>query len=160
MMLEKSSAPMFADVERLDEVAPLRVRRPFEPGGTEFDGWSAVVNRLMNGRTVITISTRSSSLRRAELAAADAHRVGLAGEALDRQDRRRSTRTTSTIASADASPTCARDEREHVDLEPGHHGRETGAAAGRDVHDVERRERRDDGHREADADLVAQARER
>ena len=50
-------------------------------------------------------------------------------------------------------------EGEAVDLEAGHGGRAAGAAAGGDVDDVEAGQRGDDGDRDADADLLAQARQ-
>ena len=49
------------------------------------------------------------------------------------------------------------EEREDVDLDARDRRRVARAAAGRDVHDVERGERGDDGDRDADADLVAEA---
>ena len=51
-------------------------------------------------------------------------------------------------------------EGEVVDLEPGHRRRQAGSAAGGDVDDVEARQGGDHRDRDADADLLAEARER
>ena len=49
--LENEQRAHVRDLERVDEVAPLRIRRPRRgPSGTLPDGWSAVVKMLRNGQ--------------------------------------------------------------------------------------------------------------
>ena len=107
------------------------------PSGMDPDGWSAVVNRLMNGMMVNAMRTTSrprpnhSSLRWTLTTRTPRTRRRM-GRIVTR------TRSISTMARAEAVPYVTADEGEDVDLEARHERGEPRPAVGRDVDHVER----------------------
>ncbi len=102
--LETSRAPMCASSNASRKLPHWGSDGHSRPGGTEFDGWSAVVNRLTNGTMVTTMSTRSSVLPVNASRASDDH-AGSSRVSRWMGSTVSSTSTMRTTASAEASPT-------------------------------------------------------
>ena len=147
------------DLERLDEVAPLRVGRPGQAARQRPDGCSAVVKMLRNGRIGDRHQRQQQRPAGVELAAATLiAALPRVRRWIGRMTSR--TRTMRTTAERGGEADLALEEGEDVDLDARDRGRVARSAARRDVDDVEGGEGGDHRDGEADADLVAQARQR
>ena len=104
VVLETSSVPMLAWLKALTKLSHRGSAGHSMPSGIDPDGWRAVVNRLMNGRIVIAIST----IRRPR-----PNHSSLRGDPHESDSRTRrwmgrivtSTSSIRTMASAEAVPT-------------------------------------------------------
>ena len=114
---------------------------------------------LRNGRIVIAIRASQEDPAGVDLASGDPHRSPPAREPLDGQDHDQD-EDHQDDRQGRGQADLPLEERQDVDLDAGDGRGVARSAAGRDVDDVERRQGGDHGDRDADADLVPQARHR
>ena len=147
------------DLERLEEVAPLRIRRNRQP---DRDAARWVEGRREDAEERQDRDRDQGDQERpagVDLPSGDPHRALPARDALDRQDHDQDEHHQDDRQRRGQAD-LPLEERQDVDLDAGDGRGVAGSAAGRDVDDVERRQGGDHRDRDAHADLVSQARHR
>ena len=141
------------DIERFDEVAPLRVRGPFKPTGHRSRRMQRGHEDADEGQDRDRHQPNQERPTRPEFATTDLHCVGLPAQALDGEDDdQNQNHEHDGQRRRQANPLLG--EGKDVDLDSRNRRRVSGSAGRRNVDDVKRGKRGNHRDGEADADLV------